>query len=476
MKSTYRRTFLSGNPSSATCWQNGRTVKTRVEELPENRVRLEVEVPSDHMKHAVEHASSDLAASTKIPGFRKGKVPQRVLEARVGRDRIFSEAVESHIGGWFWNAAEDANVRPVSQPELNYELPTSEEEPFSFTAEVAVQPPPEVADWSGLEVPSAESDVPAELVERELEALRASVAELVPVEDRPARDGDVLVADLVDEGGEAQRDYVVQLGAGRLVEEIERGLRGMSVGETKKITYTDPEGQQKEAEATLKEIKEPVLPPLDDELARSASEFETLEELRTEIESRLHEAIQAELEADFRAAAVDKLIEASKVDVSDSLVESRAAELLSAMLRSLESRGLDAETYLRVTGQSADQLRDTLRGEARRAISRELVLEAVADKLGVEVSDDELKDLVREQAEAAGEDPDAVTEQLWQTGRHERLRADLRLKKALDKIVEDVKPIPVELARARESIWTPEKEKPETAAKLWTPGSSKEPA
>ena len=139
------------------------------------------------------------------------------------------------------------------------------------------------------------------------------------------------------------------------------------------------------------------------------------------------------------------------------------------MLSSLESRGLDAETYLRVTGQSADQLRDTLRGEARRAISRELVLEAVADKLGVEVSDDELKELVREQAEAAGEDPDAVIEQLWQTGRHERLRADLRLKKALDQIVEDVKPIPVDLARARESIWTPEKEKPETAAKLWTP-------
>jgi trigger factor len=462
---------LSRGPSLATCWQNGRTVKTKVEELPENRVRLEVEVPSDHVKHAVEHASSDLAASAKIPGFRKGKVPQRVLEARVGRDRIFSEAVESHIGGWFWNAAEDASIRPVSQPELNYELPRSEDEPFSFTAEVAVQPSPEVTDWSGLEVPQPEADVPDELVERELEALRASVAELVPVEDRPAKDGDVLVVDLVDETGEAQRDYVVQLGAGRLVEEIERGLRGMSAGETKKITYTAPEGKQKEAEATLKEIKEPVLPPLDDELARATSEFETLDELRTEIESRLREAIQDELEADFRAEVVDKLVEASKVEVSDSLVEARAAELLNAMLRSLESRGLDAETYLRVTGQSGDQLRDTLRAEARRAISRELVLEAVADKLGTEVVDDEVKELVREQAEAAGEDPEAVIEQLWQSGRHERLRADLRLKKALDKIVEDVKPIPVELARARESIWTPEKEKPDTPTKLWTPGS-----
>jgi trigger factor len=427
------------------------------------------------VKHAVEHATSDLAASTKIPGFRKGKVPQKVLEARIGRDRIFSEAVESHINGWFWSAAEDASVRPVTQPELNYDMPTSEDEPFNFTAEFSVQAPPDVAEWAGLEVPAPEPDVPEELVERELEVLRASVAELVPVEDRPAKDGDVLIVDLVDESGEAQRDYVVQLGAGRLVEDIERGLRGMSPSETKTLTYTDPEGQKKQAEATLKELKEPVLPPLDDELARAASEFETLEELRAEIEERLREAIQAELDADFRAAAIDKLVEVSDVEVSDALVEARAAELLGAMLRSLERRGLDAETYLRVTGQTADQLRETLRGEARRAISRELVLEAVADNLQVEVSDDEVKELVREQAEAAEEDPEAVIEQLWETGRHERLRSDLRLKKALDRIVEDVKPIPVELARARDSIWTPEKEKPTTPTKLWTP-SSKEPA
>jgi trigger factor len=309
-------------------------VRTQVEELGDNRVRLEVEVPVEHVQHAVEHASSDLAASTKIPGFRKGKVPQKVLEARLGRDRIFREAVESHISGWFWNAAEDASVRPVSQPELDYDLPTSEDEPFGFTAEFSVQAPPEVAEWAGLEVPAPEPDVPEELVERELEILRSSVAELVPVEDRPAKDGDVMVVDLVDETGEAQRDYVVQLGAGRLVEDIERGLRGMSPGDTKTLAYTDPEGHQKRAEATLKELKEPVLPPLDDELARAASEFETLEELRAEIEERLREAIQEELDADFRAAAIDKLVEASKVEVSDALVEARAAELLSAMLRS----------------------------------------------------------------------------------------------------------------------------------------------
>jgi trigger factor len=448
---------------------------TQVEEVAENTVRMTVEVPSADVKHAVEHAATDLAATAKIPGFRKGKVPRKVLIARLGRDRVLSEAVESHIGGWFWNAAASSRIRPVAQPQLEYDLPTSEEESFRFTAKVPVQPLPEVADWSGLEVPAAEAEVPTELVEQELEALRASVAELVPVEGRPAKDGDVLIVDLVDSTGEAQRDYVVQLGSGRLVEEIERGLRGMSVGETRTIEYTGPDGEKKQAEATVKDVKEPVLPPLDDDLARSASEFESLDDLRGEIESRLKQALEAELDSEFRSAAVDKLVEASRVEVSDTLVDTRANDLLAGLLRSLERRGLNAETYLQVTGQTPEQLRDSVRAEARQSIARELVLEAVADKLGIEVSDDEVKQVVREEAEAAGEDPDELVAQVWERGRPDRLSADLRLRKALDAIAADVKRIPAELARARESIWTPEKEKPETAAKLWTPGS-KEPA
>ncbi|MGH2921627.1 MAG: trigger factor [Gaiellaceae bacterium] len=446
-------------------------MKTTVEELPESRVRLQVEVPSADVKHAVEHATSDLAETTKIPGFRKGKVPREVLMARLGRDRVFTEAVESHIGGWFMNAAANSRIRPVAQPELTYDLPTSEDETFNFIAEVPVQQLPEVVDWNGLEVPAAEAEVPTELVDRELDALRASVAELVPVEDRPAKDGDVLVIDLVDETGEAQRDYVVQLGAGRLLEELERGLRGMSPGDAKSISFTAAEGSEKNAEVTLKEVKEPVLPPLDDELAKSASEFETLAELREEVESRLRELVEAELNAEFRSSAVDKLAEASQVKVADSLVDARANDLLAGLLRSLEQRGLNVDTYLQLTGQTPEQLRDAVRAEARQSIARELVLEAVAEKLGIEVTDDEVRELIREEAEAAGEDAEALIEQVWERGRPDRLRADLRLRKALDRVADEVKRIPVELARARESIWTPEKEKPEAATKLWTPGS-----
>ena len=450
-------------------------VQTQVEELGGDRVRLTVEVPSADVKHAVEHAASDLAGSLKIPGFRKGKVPMPVLISRVGKERLMSEAVDSHIGGWFWNAAADSRIRPVTQPSYDYDLPSSSEDPFAFTAEVGVQPKAVPADWTQLEVPSPEPDVPEELVEHELEALRSSVAELVPVEGRGAQEGDALVIDVDGSEGEAQRDLVVTLGAGRLLPELEAGLGGMSMGDTRAIEYGS-DGERRTVDVTVKEIKEPVLPPLDDELAKAASEFATLDELSGDIESRLREQIEEELEGEFRGTAVDALVEASGIEVSDALVESRAGNLIRAFVDGLERRGISVETYLALTGETAEQIQERMLADARRSLARELVLEAVAEQLGIEVSDDELRAFIREQAELTDEeDPDELIEQLWHSGRHETLRTDLRLRAALDRVAAEVKRIPVELAQAREKLWTPGQEKPEGAPKLWTPGE-KEPA
>ena len=162
---------------------------------------------------------------------------------------------------------------------------------------------------------------------------------------------------------------------------------------------------------------------------------------------------------------------ASKVSPAGPLVESRTRELLTGFVRSLERRGIAPETYLQLTGRTAEQLTASMQLEASLSVARELALEAVADKLQIEVSDDEVKALVREQAEDAGEDPEQVIEELWQHGRHEELREDLRLRAALDRVAAEVKPIPLDQAQARESIWTPDKERPETETKLWTPGS-----
>src|ERR687883_295344 len=311
-------------------------METQVEELADNRVRLQVEVGPGDVRHAVEHAASDLAESMKIPGFRKGRVPMPVLLARVGRERLYAEAVESHIGGWFRAAAVSSRIRPVEQPEFGYDPPSSADESFRFTATVAVQPKPELPDWRELEVPYVEPEVPTELVEQELEALRSSVAELVPVEDRPVVDGDTVVVDLVGETGEAQRDYVVELGQGRLLDELEAGVLGMSSGETKAIEVELADDATQAVEVTVKEIKEKVLPPIDDELARSASEFETIEELRAEIESRLRAQLEAESDVAFRAAAVDALVDAAGFEPSRPLVEARTRELATGFVRSLE--------------------------------------------------------------------------------------------------------------------------------------------
>src|SRR3954469_7929090 len=170
---------------------------TQVEELQENKVKLTVDVSAHDVHHAVEHAANDLAQSVRIPGFRKGKVPMPLLVQRVGKDRIYAEAVDSHIGGWFWNAAARARVNPIAMPEYDYDLPTSDKEDWSFTATVEVQPKPEPADWTTLEVPKHEAEVPQEAVQAELESLQRIAAELVPVDGRPAQDGDVAIVDLV---------------------------------------------------------------------------------------------------------------------------------------------------------------------------------------------------------------------------------------------------------------------------------------
>ena len=446
-------------------------MQTEVEELPENRVRLTVQVPSHDVHHAVEHAATDLAASVKIPGFRKGKVPRQVLLQRVGRDRLMAEAIDSHITGWFWNAAARSRLRPVEQPEYDFELPASEDQDWQFTATVAVQAKPEVADWTKLEVGAIEPEVPQELVERELDALRATVAALVPVEGRPVGPEDTVIVDLVSPNGETRRDYVVELGSGSVVEEIEQGIPGLSAGETKEIAFELGDSSTQSVTVTVKEIKEKVLPEVDDDLARAATEFETLAELREDIESRLRDQIEEEVEAQFRADVADALVGASKVDASGPLVEARTRELLRGLARQVESRGVQLDTYLSMTGQSPEQLLERLHEEAARSVARELVLEAAADKLGIDVPDDEIETLVREQADALGDDADETLLRLRESGRIETLRDDVRLRNALDRVASEVKRIPRELAAARDALWTPEKEKQPTDAKLWTPGS-----
>jgi trigger factor len=455
-------------------------VRTKVEELPESKVRLEVEVPEGDVRHAFEHAAADLAESIRIPGFRKGKkVPMPVIQARVGKEALSAEAVRSHIDSWFWDAAQSAGVRPLEGPEVEWDELPSHDGTFTFRATVAVAPKPELADWTTLEVPAAEPEVPAELVDAEIEQLRDNAAALVPVDGRPVADGDTVVLDLVatEPGKEpaSHRDYMAELGTGRLADELEQALPGMTEGEQKTVDLELADGRTGTVDVTVKEIKEKVLPDADDELARSVSEFETIADLRADLEARLREQLEAELDARFRTDALDALVDASTVEGAEPLVERRAAALATTLVRSLERQGVSFETYLSATGQTAEAVQAGARAEAERAIRRELVLETVADEQGIEVSDEEIEEAIRGEAAVADEDPEEAIRLLRERGGFDRLRNDLRMRKALDEVVSGVKRIPVELAKAREKLWTPEKEKGGTGMKIWTPGSEERP-
>jgi trigger factor len=315
-------------------------------------------------------------------------------------------------------------------------------------------------------VPYAEPDVPEDLVDHELEALRSTVAELAPVDGRPAQLGDTVVVDLVAEDG-GQRDYVVELGSGRLVPELEDQLAGMSAGETKELELDRADGEPAQVQAVMKEIKEKVLPPLDDELARSASEFDTLADLRADVVERLRAQIEAEADEAFRRATLDALVEATNVRVSGPLIDTRTRTLLRELDSVMRRSGGSLEAYLQVSGQPAEDLVARLREQAAASVAGELVLEAVADQLGIEVSDEEVDEAFRNRFE----DADRVIEQAREAGAYEVERQTMRLARALDRVAAEVQRIAPEQAEARERIWTPDKEKPKTETKLWTPGS-----
>jgi trigger factor len=442
----------------------------QVEQLDGYRVRLTVDVPAGEVKHAVAHAAQDLAERVKVPGFRAGKVPAEVLVSRVGKERLFSEAVESHISSWFWSAARGSRVRPAETPNFAYELPTSDENDWIFTAEFPVQAPAEPADWRELEIPRFEAEVSEELVTAGLEALQGTVASLSNVEGRSARPGDVAVVDVISDGGPGQRDYVVELGSERLVDEIEEGIRDLAPGESQQVSWGLSDSSERSATVTLKQLFEKVLPPLDDELARAASEFDTLEELRRSIEQRIRTLLEEEVESRFRSDAIDELVSASKVKPAELVVEVRTRELLSAFLRQLDARGIDPNAYLQMAGISGAELQKTLWAEAAHSIGRELVLEGAADKLGIVVSDDDIRGELRE-----GGESDEEIDEFLASGLADRIRHDLRLRRAVDRIASEVKPISKELAAARERLWTPEKEAAAAPEKtLWTPGSKDE--
>ena len=462
-------------------------MKTAVTELPDSRVRVDVDVSGDDVDRGMSRAARGLARDMRVPGFRSGKAPPSVIIQRVGREAVLQQALRDSLPEWYERALLSSGVNPVGDPSIEVtSVPEGEGEPLSFQFEVGVRPPAELGEYKGLEVGRPDTDVPEDIVDAELERLRDGFARLETVE-RPAAEGDFLLVDFrgtVDgepfEGGEA-RDELLELGGGRLIQGFEEQLDGASAGEERKVEVTFPDdyranqlaGRKAVFDITVKEVREKILPELDDEFAASAGGFDTLDELRDDLREKLRAAAEERIEAEFRLAAVDAAVDASNVEVPAEILTGRATERWERVERQIRAQGLDPAAYLRMQGKTREQIIEESKPDAERELKREAVLAAIADAEGIAVTEEEMLEALGHAAEHERTSPGKLLDRLRRGGRDTLVREDIRIRKAIDVLAESAKPIPLAQAEARERIWTPDKERDEAGegAALWTPGS-----
>jgi trigger factor len=460
-------------------------VKTTVTELPDSRVRLDAEVPGDELEKRVQRAATAIGRDLRLPGFRKGKVPAPMVIQRMGREAIVEQAVRDSLPEWYEEAILRSGVSTVGDPKLDLDLdevpPAGA--PLSFSIEVSVTPKATLGEYKGLEVGKRSPEVSSEVVDHELEHLRERFAR-VESADRPLGQGDIAIVDFVGSvdgepfaGGEA-RDYMLEIGGGRLVEGFEEQLLGAEAGESRTVEIDFPDeyhsddlrGKHAVFEVDVKDVRQKELPALDDDFASEASEFDTIDELRADIEHKLRHAQEHSIEDEFREAAVDAAAAEAGVELHDELVSARAEEMWERTERALRAQGIDPETYFTTSGKTREEVIEETKQDAARQLARESVLEAVAEAEGIEVEDDELLEALGAAAERERSKPEKLLERLTKAGRDVPIRREIRLRKAVDAIVESAQPIDPEKAKAREKIWTPEKQRKEAgSAQLWTP-------
>jgi trigger factor len=459
-------------------------VKTSVTELPDSRAKVEVEVPAEQVERGVQRAARALAREMRMPGFRKGKAPPSLVIQRLGFGPVLQEAIRESLPEWYEEGLLRSGISPVGDPRIEIAAaPEGEGEPLGFEFEIGVRPPAKLGEYKGLEVGRGEAEPNEEIVEREVERIRTGFARLEPVE-RAAAEGDVVLIDfegLLDgkafEGGKAS-DYLLELGSGQLIEGFEEQLSGAGADEEREVKVTFPEDYQAESLAgqdavftvKVKEVREKVLPDLDDDFASEASEFDTLAELRADIAKRVGEAVDERAEQDFRVAAVDAAVDAANVELPDGLIAARAEERWERIERQLAARGMSPDAYLQMQGRSREELLEESKPDAARELKREAVLAAIVEAEGIEVGEEEMVEALAHTAEHERTTAEKLLARLRENGRDAMVREDIAVRKAIDVVAESAKPIPLEQAEAREKIWTPEKEQEEKPSELWTPG------
>ena len=419
-------------------------MKSVVETLNPTRVRLLVEVPFEELRPSLDTAYRRIGAQVVVPGFRKGKVPPRVIDQRFGRAAVLEEAVNDALPSLYGQAVQENELQPLGTPQVDV-TDFADGEELKFTAEVDVRPAVELPDWEGLEVRVEDAAPAEEDVAAQVEVLRARFGTLTGV-DRPAVDGDFVVVDLVArrdgevvEGGEAS-GVSYQIGSGQLVDGIDDAVVGLSAGESATFTTSllgTQEGQEVECEVTVTAVKEQELPPLDDDFAQLASEFDTFEELRADVAERVERTRRLQPALQARDAVLEQLLDkVGDLPLPEGLISAQVEEHFT-------------------DGHGDDEHRSAFESDLRRNLRVQFVLDEVVKAEQIGVDQEELTSYILQRASQSGVDPNELAQQYVQSGNLPALMSDVARGKALALVVEratvlDASGREVPLARLRE--------------------------
>jgi trigger factor len=413
-----------------------------------NKVRLSVEIDEAEMDEALNEVMRRLSREVRVPGFRPGKVPRRVIEARMGgAAALRGEAIREALPEFYARAVSDTEVDPIDQPQIDI---TSEEDsgPVSFDAVVLVRPTVAIPGYRGLVVALSNFEVTDEEVSAQIDRLRATSGELVEV-SRPALDGDQVTIDIHGTRSETEgdgddsdlnaEDFLYEVGSGGVVPELDDQLRGAKVGDI--FTFDSAIGateQQVSFRVLVKEVKELVLPDITDEWASEASEFDTAEELAADITERLRQRRIVEAQMALQQKSVEALVELVTEDIPEQLVLEELRERIHDLNHRLEGQGMSLGQFLGATGRGEEEFLEELRAGALQSVKADLALRALVEEESIELTDEELDEELATMGERMKMDVSDVRTQLEQAGRLAAVRSDRRKAKAMRWLIDNV--------------------------------------
>ena len=404
-------------------------MKSAVENLSPTRVKLNVEVPFEELKPSIDEAYKSIACQIQVPGFRKGKVPSKLVDQRVGRGYVLETAINDGLNGWYQQAVAETEIRPLSRPEVEITEvpdPSATDGELKFQVEVDVRPEVELPDYAGIKVEVAAAEASEADVDKALEDLRSRFGTLVAA-DRPAADDDFITIDIAasidGEEVDSASGLSYQVGSGTMLEGLDEAVTGLSVDEDAVFDTTlvggEHAGAKAQVKVVLKSVKVRELPKADDDFAQLASEFDTIAELREDLAKQAAEGKLMEQGVEARDKVLDKLVELISVPVPESVIEEQIEQHFSP---ENNHAGEDHDT---------EEHRAEVKANSERAFQNEIILDAIADKEEVGVSQNELIDYLVTTASQYGMEPNQFAQILDQAGQVPLMVAEVRRRKAL---------------------------------------------